>query len=246
MAHCISHEPCPKCRSKDNRGVYDDGSEWCFGCGYYVPPQGIMRVQRALRKAETIEAWGDLRLPKDVTYRLEDKHLTWLRKYALTTTEIIQFRFMSSPTKGLILPIFNQSDEVLFYVNRPFKEGIAKSFDNGRKPFLVLPPRREHRHPETCIIVEDFISAVKVSRYYNCLPLFGSHLGVHTIERLRKRGFKRFCFWLDPDKTKEAVRQALRWNTSTYKCVVIRSDADPKETSDTDIIKLVESKHGEV
>ena len=32
---CVSHEPCPKCDSKDNLGRYDDGHGYCFGCGHY-------------------------------------------------------------------------------------------------------------------------------------------------------------------------------------------------------------------
>jgi len=37
---CLYHTACPKCGSKDNRGVYSDGHSFCFGgCGYF-PPDG--------------------------------------------------------------------------------------------------------------------------------------------------------------------------------------------------------------
>lgn len=31
----LHHVPCETCGSKDNRGVYDDGHEYCFGCNDY-------------------------------------------------------------------------------------------------------------------------------------------------------------------------------------------------------------------
>ena len=33
---CVSHSPCPRCKSVDNLAIYDDGHSWCFtpGCGY--------------------------------------------------------------------------------------------------------------------------------------------------------------------------------------------------------------------
>lgn len=37
---CLYHTSCPKCGSKDNRGIYSDGHSFCFGgCGYF-PPDG--------------------------------------------------------------------------------------------------------------------------------------------------------------------------------------------------------------
>jgi len=35
MGEFVSHEPCPKCGSKDNLARYKDGSGYCFGCEYF-------------------------------------------------------------------------------------------------------------------------------------------------------------------------------------------------------------------
>ena len=37
-SHCIRREPCPKCGSHDNVGVYSDGHRHCFtpGCDYHT------------------------------------------------------------------------------------------------------------------------------------------------------------------------------------------------------------------
>lgn len=39
-SHCIQHEPCPECGSKDNLARYSDGHGYCFGCGYYERGDG--------------------------------------------------------------------------------------------------------------------------------------------------------------------------------------------------------------
>jgi twinkle protein len=36
----VEHTECPKCGSRDNAGVYDDGHTYCFGCQTYTHPQG--------------------------------------------------------------------------------------------------------------------------------------------------------------------------------------------------------------
>ena len=36
QSQCVTHAPCPRCKSVDNLAIYDDGHGWCFtpGCGY--------------------------------------------------------------------------------------------------------------------------------------------------------------------------------------------------------------------
>jgi twinkle protein len=38
-AKFLRHEPCEACGSRDNKGVYDDGSTYCFGCGATFRPR---------------------------------------------------------------------------------------------------------------------------------------------------------------------------------------------------------------
>lgn len=40
----LRHEPCPKCKSKDNLSRYDDGHAYCFGCDYYEDSKGDVKV----------------------------------------------------------------------------------------------------------------------------------------------------------------------------------------------------------
>lgn len=40
----LKHEPCPKCKSKDNLSRYDDGHAYCFGCDYYENGEGEVKI----------------------------------------------------------------------------------------------------------------------------------------------------------------------------------------------------------
>lgn len=238
-AVCIDHVGCPKCGSRDNVGVYDDGSEWCFGgCGYYKPPAGMARIMSVVRPSERNSKYADVILPEDVTYRIQAEHLEWLRRYGITTPEIIKYRIMSSPTKGLILPIYDsKGEQLLFYINRPMKEGQPKSIDHGPKP-LVLFGNSDIQNKDVVVVVEDYISAMKVSRKYFCVPLFGSYMSTETLLKLRKR-FKVIVYWLDPDKYLVSVKMMLR-TSSLITSHVIKADNDPKDYSSAQIHQYVE------
>lgn len=234
MANFLNHEPCPNCGSKDNLACYDDGSKWCFGCRYYIPPVGLIRLQNKFKSVQDIETNFGINLPDDATYQLQQNHIDWLSKYSITRSEIILYRLMSSKEKGLILPIYNKDSELIFYVNRPMKEGMAKSFDNGRKPFVVFQHKKQ---PVTnkVVLVEDYVSAMKVARVCPAVPLFGSFVSLKAISSLSPR-FSECLIWLDRDKAKESLKQALRffpYFKQGARSVI--TDLDPKEYKEQEI-----------
>lgn len=239
MANYTHHESCPNCGSRDNLACYDDGSKWCFGCRYYEPPQGLARLHSTFRKMDDGGKWGDLFLPDDATYRLQQNHLDWLGQYDITRSEIIRYRIMSSKEKGLILPIFNNKEELLFYVNRPMQVGKPKSLDNGRKPFVIFKGTTENS--DTVVLVEDYISALKVSRVAPAVPLFGSFCSLEVAARLAKR-FSTCLLWLDRDKAKESLRQALRLSPYFKVCRSVITDLDPKFYNKQEIEDYVQSR----
>ena len=62
------------------------------------------------------------------------------------------------------------------------------------------------RSRDIIVLVEDIVSAIKVSRYVPCMPLFGSEV-IRRLPRLA-RITKALLIWLDPDKTTYAIRAA--------------------------------------
>lgn len=58
------------------------------------------------------------------------------------------------------------------------------------------------KQTQICIIVEDIISAIKVSKCQQALPIFGSHLSTKKLLTIRNK-CSEIVIWLDPDKQKK-------------------------------------------
>ena len=79
QSQCVTHAPCPRCKSVDNLAIYDDGHGWCFtpNCGYrqqgddvkenhiierkyemeFIKGESEALKKRGITKA-TVEKWG--------------------------------------------------------------------------------------------------------------------------------------------------------------------------------------------
>lgn len=80
---------------------------------------------------------------------------------------------------------------------------------------------------KSIVVVEDFISAIKVSRVMNSIPMWGSSFSKAQLKVLSQT-FSKLVWWVDPDK--QADYPKLVNKVSLYfdevKCVY--SDLDPK------------------
>ncbi len=146
----------------------------------------------------------------------------------------------------LIFPYFDSNNNLLAYQARNFsKEAKQKWWSQGNLSQIlhILPLREKY---DRIILVEDVVSAIKVSRWRSVMPLFGCITG---LERLRRLSLltPRVTHWLDPDKR----REALKWSNKAYLFGiggdVIFSTHDPKEHSDEEIrdfLRLGEQYYG--
>jgi Zn ribbon nucleic-acid-binding protein len=232
MTTFLRHEPCPSCGSQDNLGVWDDGHKWCFGCGFFVPSSNM-----SIEQMETALVGKDKNnkndgLPLDFTHSLPAEPYAWLKQYEITNAEIIQHNLgWSASRQMLIFPYFGENNEVIFWQGRYFPQRKPKSFTGGDFRHLVLV--RHHVGTTdfsggVLTVVEDPVSAIKVSRVCDVHPLFGSNLSQHNAIRL-SRYFSELNLWLDFDKTKEALKFAERYKFLFKKVNVISTEKDPKE-----------------
>lgn len=241
MARFLQHEPCPKCGSKDNLGRYDDGSCWCFGCGYYEHGDSISRIKsiRKLDKGNLVQnETPSISLPSDVDTYIPALARSWLGKYILTEYEIIHNKLLwSEYYQQLIFPYFNKYNQLEAWQGRSFKEGQRKWFSQGNMKSLyhILPP--EHGN-DVVVLVEDIVSAIKVSRFVPAMPVFCSTIGLDRFKTLYSR-FSRVKIWLDPNMRKQSLREALIGKQLGMDVQVIFSDKDPKEHKDEEILRLV-------
>lgn len=226
MARFLKHIPCPNCGSKDNRGVWDDGSEYCFGCRDYSLPERKEIVNKFLDKSKKGDLKAKIRLPDDAQTYLPEKVNSWLQKYNLTKEELRVLNPLYSYDRDLLIfPVYGP-DSLLMYQGRYFG-------DNPKHPKYLTYGAKDVLHilgsdPETIVVTEDLISAVKVSTVTSALPLWGSSIPLGLARRLSDR-FKRLGIWLDMDKAKESLKMRSELLPLFEEVKSIITPLDPKE-----------------
>jgi len=104
MARFLYHAPCPRCNSKDNLGVYDDGSVWCFGCHY----RGGITTNPHLQKQQEKQKHP---FPIDLIQEYPLEVIKWITKYNITVSELINRNVYWSPSKQSLLFIFKEYND---------------------------------------------------------------------------------------------------------------------------------------
>lgn len=151
----IDSEPCPKCGSRDNVKVYEDGYRKCYGmgCDYYLMPDGEAQPKRQRKMAgkEMISSW-------------ECTALT-ARKLGEATTA--KWKYGIGEYKGKKVQVANY-----------FKEGslVAQKVRFPNKDFLVLGDAKDmglygqhlwREGGKYLCITEGEIDALSVSQVFN-------------------------------------------------------------------------------
>ena len=231
----VKHETCPKCRSigndksGDNLGVWSDGSTYCFNCGYHT---GRKSITTATKKPTT-----QIVLPADVTTELPFEARAWLGQYQLARLDINRNHLMWSKKRSrLIFPYFNEN-ELLAWQGRyigPDKTK-AKWFSQGKIHEIIHPLQINQRQ---AILVEDIVSAIKVSNFCGAIPIFGSTISAKQILRL-KTIVDRVWYWLDPDMRTKSVKLAKLSTLLGLPASSIFSNKDPKEESHESIANIL-------
>ena len=255
VSRYLQSEQCPICQrngrdiSKDNLAVYDDGHKYCFACGYFVPsPQTMITTKEKLTQPTEASMNGTaptapnptkcLPLPADISGNLHPSAKRWLLGYGLTAEEQKKF-WWSEVEQQLIYCIFDVEGRLVFWQ--------ARNFNRDRPKYISSGPLKDHLHilghEGALLVVEDVVSAVKLSREYQSLPLFGSHITRENLIRIRDFGLGKkgeLGFWLDPDKVAEAVKLRNISRELGINAFTVIGTRDPKAYNHNEIIELVE------
>lgn len=236
MSYCVEHIRCPECaklgkdRNGDNLAIYDDGSQYCFCCGFHRKANGMSSIRKAAPRTDK-----PIQLPFDSTDELPLCAMEWLKQYSLTDLDIqLQSILWSEHWKRLIFPYIIEG-ELLAWQGRSFDpESKAKWFSQGNiHELLYIVGKSKLTH---IVLTEDIISAMRVSKQNNvcAMPIFGSHISTKTILRLRKY-YDTIDVWLDFDKAKESMQYANTIRQLGHKSNSIITPKDPKEYTDSEI-----------
>lgn len=296
MARFLHHTSCPKCNSRDNLGVYDDASTYCFGCGYrtsgrYVPhhveevkenpfPNDLIQ-EYPLEVVQWVTKYG-ITIPelinRDVYWSPSKRHLLFTfgefngnkpqhdycngqntarvrsSSYGFSLqsrTEEAKFIHSNSSTKGTISPFaaartFNPGAKSRYttYGNRQLLQTIYKekyeardSMDSRR---LAHIRSRSNTGRSRIVLVEDCLSAIKIARQSDCMPLLTSTLNPTSIRALAGL-YGAFLVWLDGNMFHKAQRIAQRCQLLGMEGRAVYTPLDPKEYDNGSIKKMLDN-----
>lgn len=241
MSNWVSNGPCPQCGSKDNLATYDDGHQWCWGCGHYVPGDKFYAV-RKLGEPPQIAVPNQVVLPHDVDTQYPQKALDWITKYELTRSDLHKNRVLWSDGGQLLIFSFTDGEgRIIAWQGRNFGEKFrTKWYGRGQleDTFVFFP--RDTTRTSRIIFVEDIISALKLGNVISekglscvAMPIFGSHVSKKRLSRCLHllNDPPTVTYWLDKDKAKEAVQFASNARSLGFTASTIITELDPKEIS---------------
>ena len=138
-----------------------------------------------------------------------------------------------------------------YVVRQPTWKGEPQPVRHGRPDSPNMPKTLKFRHtlepalawyvatadvrgdgdPDTVVIVEDTISAMKVAQECcTAVALLGTGLNEEKVRDIAQRRPKQVIIALDPDATGQAFRHARKWGMAFEKCRVALLERDPKDT----------------
>ena len=179
--------------------------------------------------------------PNDSTTEINKEAYLWLKQYGVTNDEIKLNNILWSPsTQMLIFPIYEgDENELLMWQGRYFPSRQPKVFTSGNPDDnLLFVHGSNDRVDSTVVVVEDIVSAIKVTRVVTATPLFGAHLSLRKAVRLSKM-FEHLVLWLDQDKTVDMLKFKESYSTLFKTIKIISTKQDPKEFTTEKIKELV-------
>lgn len=221
------------CKSSDASTEYADGSLWCFSCGHGKGNLGRKRNSVfSERETESVNLYRE-RLPVDAAHCKANHE--WLKHY-LDDDEISK-HFFYCPYSDRHVSAWNEGQENEFYEARAVNSNrMPKSKQAGEKPYPILGNVEDSG---VVVVVEDLVSAIKVSRQFAAMPLFGSYFPSHIMARVKNAGAKMCIIWLDEDKYGKGMEYAQDLG-KLMPAVAVHTYLDPKACSDSVICSTIE------
>lgn len=234
MSEFVRHIGCSNCGSSDALGEFSDGHYWCFSCGYYIPPvsTNIEIVKNTILKEEKLSFNS---LPQDCSNNYSEEAWRWLKKYGLTDKEIYDNILWSDSYGLLVFPFYGEEKTLLCWQGRWFPARKPKVYTAGY-PDKHLLIRSVLPNCNSIVVVEDSVSAIKVSRVCDSSELLGSNLSMHKAVGL-SRIYDNLIIWLDSDKLKTALKFKEKYSLLFKNVSVVHTEKDPKEYSTDEIRK---------
>jgi hypothetical protein len=242
--------------------VYDDGW-YCYSCHSgsrkseehwaYRPKQLTTTKKNLIVPANTLDI-----------NKFSNKTLEWLYSYYVYDELIKKYGIAYAPAtdyhpESLVLPVQHNniespqhnnllfSQEILEYQRRFFPKAFFST--SGVKDVIFIMGEGER-----LVIVEDYISAIRVAEHTSCLCMFGTSLNSHVIQYIINN-YTDVAIWLDNDepgikacdKIYEQLKKEYRLNIKLKPMLYqndinlhkLKRDKSPKDYCDYEIKNII-------
>lgn len=261
MGQLISMGACPFCGSGNKTpcfATYDDGFH-CYSCGkhksldkkyYAYKPQIASNTNNT-----TFNPPEMIKRPCDFGVNV----LKWLYNYYVFDEMIVKYgigycsyrEFGKFKGESVILPYY-EDGSLVFLQQRFFPDKIFRTMGVKDRPFTFL-----NEESSQIILVEDFISAIRVAEHHNVLCLQGTKLNYNALKYILESNLD-IKIWLDPDNAGQEGAKCIfdkvvnylkyKYNKQAFvlrkhrTVSVIVTDKQPKNYSDQQIKDIIQSK----
>ena len=252
----VTRTSCPSCRamgkdrSGDNLILFADGGEHCYSCGYHYSSTSKEALSKRLDRGDRDTGGSnglhvnhiDGRWPSDTITspaQIPRNVMKWLAKYGITHAEFQGWNLCYSPSLEMLIFPWMENDNVMFWIGRDFSDNpVSKYHTVGPVNKYTCVFQNESGKHDRVVAVEDFVSAIKVSRHADAMCYFSGNLRRNHAATLSK-SYKHLIIWGDYDKAIDNIRLAKQYTTlfQTSRCIVTKKD--PKDYTDMEIHKEI-------
>lgn len=246
----LKHTSCDRCGSSDARALYKGGSSFCFSCRSgnrsSISPYIF---DEALSNSLSSEL-NETKLPSDISFNYPEHCLAWVFNYGVSIDELIKNKVYWSEEKQQLIFTFWNGDECLLWQARNFGTSEwakrVKYYTKG-KPDNILPiygqSHRDVDRRSLLVLVEDCLSAIKISRQCLSMPVLGSDLSQAKLTRLSRvlEASGGIVVWLDGNMYTKAQRMASRLQMLGVEARALYTEHDPKTYSNEKISMLLQN-----
>lgn len=224
----------------------------CYRCGCYSKSRAVSAasLKSKLLGEEGSDGHTDIerdnQLPDRCTSdinRWPSHAKAWVWKAGITDGEINDIPiYYSDAILRCVLPVYDMGRNLVSYqTRRVFREDTAPKYITYGDNSSII--QFGDSNGELLVIVEDYLSGVRVGRHTPCLVLNGTSLQGHHLKWILYKGYTKFLLFLDDDnatvkKNQVKIKQTL---DMIGNCMIYHSNGkDPKEHTDTELKEIID------
>lgn len=220
---------CPDCSSSDGLADYEDGT-YCHSC------HKKQRNLSLIKKPTEDKKGADFPLfPWDML--IDPDELGWLANFGLGK-EVHKFQvFHDEKSSRLCFPYFSDGRYLGCWMRSLIEK--PKWLYAGEKNFCWIYYQNQDILSNRVAVVEDVISALRVSKFCDVICLGGTSFKNEYVEEEIKK-YKNLIAFFDGDTAGKKAAELFRNHHKLIKNVkVIRNRKDPKEYNDPELERLL-------